>query len=107
MLYEFTVSRADVRMDAYVADAIPELSRSYVSSLISEGRVLVDGKPVKPSVRTKMDSLIRVDVPEPEMTDIKAENIPLDIAYEDRDLLVINKPQGMVVHPAPGHAQGF
>jgi len=106
MLYEFTVSRADVRMDAYVADAIPELSRSYVSSLISEGRVLVDGKPVKPSVRTKMDSLIRVDVPEPEMTDIKAENIPLDIAYEDRDLLVINKPQGMVVHPAPGHASG-
>lgn len=106
MVREIIADRDNVRIDAFLADAMQDLSRSYAAALISEGRVKLNGKPVKPSLKTKVGDSIQVDIPEPQMTDAQPENIPLDVVYEDDDLLVINKPQGMVVHPAPGHANG-
>jgi 23S rRNA pseudouridine1911/1915/1917 synthase len=106
MIYDFIVQKADVRLDSLIAETIPGVSRSYAVNLISEGLVLVNGKTCKPSVKAALGSSIHVDLPAPVLTDAVAENIPLDIVYEDSDLLVINKPQGMVVHPAAGHVSG-
>ena len=94
------------RIDAYLASSAAGLSRSYASTLIGEGRILVNGSLCKPSLKVKSGDVIEIIRKEPVMTDILPENIPLDIRYEDSDLLVINKPQGMVVHPAPGHYTG-
>ncbi len=106
MITEFTSDKKDIRIDAYIAERIPELSRSYASDLISQGLVRMDGNTVKSSAKVRIGAVISVDIPEPVVTDTLPENIPLDIVYEDKDLLVINKPQGMVVHPAPGHYSG-
>jgi len=103
---EYVIKKSGVRIDAYIAESVPSLSRSYAATLIADGRVLVDGKPVKASMKTIKDTKLSIDIPEPELTDTLPENIPLTIVYEDDDLLVINKPQGMVVHPAPGHHSG-
>lgn len=106
MILEITAEKANTRIDAYLSETVSELSRSYAVTLISEGRILVNGNRVKPSSKTSIGDLITIDLPEPQLTHTLPENIPLDIVYEDKDLLVINKPQGMVVHPAPGHASG-
>jgi len=106
MIYERVVDRANLRLDTYISEVVPEISRSYAVTLISEGRILVNGNQVKPSSKTVIGALILIDTPDPQLTHTLPENIPLDIVYEDDDLLVINKPQGMVVHPAPGHASG-
>lgn len=105
-MHEIITDRAGIRMDVYISESIPEISRSYAVTLITEGAALVNGSKVKPSSKTVIGSLITIDLPEPQMTHTLPENIPLDIVYEDKDLLVINKPQGMVVHPAPGHPSG-
>lgn len=106
MIYERVVDRANLRLDTYISEVVPEISRSYAVTLISEGRILVNGNQVKPSSKTVIGAVILIDTPDPQLTHTLPENIPLDIVYEDNDLLVINKPQGMVVHPAPGHASG-
>jgi len=106
MMYEIIAKKANIRLDSYVSEVITEISRSYAVTLISEGRVLLDGRKVKPSTKTSIGARIQIDLPEPKLTKTLPENIPLDIVYEDDDLLVINKPQGMVVHPAAGHASG-
>ena len=94
------------RVDALIAGAMPELSRAFVQKLLEEGRVSCGGRAVKKSFRPEIGDVLTVDIPEPENPEVTAEEIPLDVVYEDRDVIVINKPKGMVVHPAPGHAGG-
>lgn len=106
MMHEIIVSKANMRLDVYISENVPEISRSYAVSLITDGLVLVNGSKAKPSAKTIIGAAITINMPEPQMMHAQPENIPLDIVYEDKDLLVINKPQGMVVHPAPGHASG-
>ena len=94
---------AGVRLDKYLSER-PELpSRSYLQRLIEEGKVLVDKKPVKSNYRLQEGNEIAISVPEPKELSVEAEQMDLNIVYEDDDLLVVNKPKGLVVHPAPGH----
>jgi len=106
MDYFLRFSSEPMRLDQYLSKALPEISRTQAVVLIESGFVLVNGKIVKPSFKLSEGSEITVDMPDPVSSEITPENIPLDIAYEDADILVINKPQGMVVHPAPGHYSG-
>lgn len=94
------------RIDVYLSLLIEDMSRNSIQKLISEGNVTVNSKQIKSNYKIKLKDVIHVIIPEPEALDILAENIPLEIVYEDDDLAVINKPQGMVVHPAPGHYSG-
>lgn len=105
---EFTVKQEQtaVRLDRYLAERLPGLSRSYIQKLIHDGNVAVNQKQVKSNYKTSSGDVIVITVPEPEEPDILPEDIPLDILYEDEDILVVNKPKGMVVHPAPGHYSG-
>lgn len=100
------VEHGGVRVDKYVAEAVPELSRAAVQRLIGEGRIRVNGAVVKPSYRLEPGDSIAVEVPPPVEVSIAPEPIPLDVVYEDADILVVNKPAGMVVHPAFGHTGG-
>ena len=94
---------SDVRIDRYLAKACPELSRSYIQKLLKSGQVLVNGSLIKSSYVVAADDHIEVDVPEAVEPEIEAEPMDLDILYEDRDIILVNKPKGMVVHPAAGH----
>ena len=94
-----------VRLDKLIADGT-ELSRSAAVKLIEQGNVLVNGSPAGKKDIPAAGSSIEITLPEPQSTDILPENIPLDIVYEDDDLLVVNTPKGMVVHPAAGHYSG-
>ncbi len=94
------------RIDVYISGHLEEMSRSAVQKLIADGNITVNDKKIKANYKVKIDDSIRIILPEPEILDVRPENIPLDIVYEDGDLAVINKPQGMVVHPAPGHYSG-
>ncbi|MDD3766152.1 MAG: RluA family pseudouridine synthase [Eubacteriales bacterium] len=100
------LSEANVRLDRFIAGKASDISRSQIKKLIEEGHVLVDGNKAKPSLLLKENQNIRVFIPEDEPDVIAAEEIPLDILYEDKDIIVINKPQGMVVHPAAGNLRG-
>ena len=94
------------RIDKFLSIQMEELSRSYVQKLIKDGNVKVNGKLVKANYKLSYDEWIQVTIPELTSPDILPENIPLDILYEDEDILIINKPKGMVVHPAAGHYSG-
>lgn len=95
------------RLDKYLSDKLDDMTRSYLKKLISDDKaVLVNGNPAKPNYKLKPGDIIELTVPEPIELEIKAENIPLNIVYEDSDMLVVNKPQGMVVHPAAGNYTG-
>jgi 23S rRNA pseudouridine1911/1915/1917 synthase len=94
------------RLDKALAELVPELSRSQWQRLIREGHVVVDGLPAKASQRLGGSEKIEAFIPEPAESELVAEAVPLDIRYEDGDLVVINKPAGMVVHPGPGHFAG-
>ncbi len=94
------------RLDKFLAAVFPERSRTYFTGLIKSGNVKSGGKPLKASYLLRADDLIAVDIPPAEQPEILPENIPLDVLYEDDDLLVVNKPKGMVVHPSPGHYSG-
>ena len=94
------------RLDVFINEWIDTVSRSYLQKLIKDGQVTVNNKTVKPSLPVKADDEVIVCLPEAVEPEIKAENIPLDILYEDKDVLVVNKPKGMVVHPAAGHYEG-
>ena len=93
------------RLDSYIAD-VSELSRSQAARLIDEGAVLVNGTKAQKKLSLKTGDTVSVEIPEPEEYEATPENIPLDIIYEDSDIIVINKPSGMVVHPAPGNFSG-
>lgn len=94
------------RIDRYISDNIDGLTRSAVQGLFEKGSILVNGKTVNKNYRLKLNDSISVEIPEPQIMDAVPENIPLDIVYEDDDLLVVNKPKGMVVHPAHGNYNG-
>ncbi len=96
----------DLRLDKWLAAQLPDMSRSAIQNLISNGMVTLEGKALSKSTKLVFGKEIRVWIPEPESLDVAAEKIPLDILYEDADLLVVNKPKGMVVHPAPGNYTG-
>ncbi len=102
--YEIICDENGVRADKYIK--IENMPRSQVQKLIDEGNVTVNGTVIKGSYKVKLNDIIEVNVPAPVELDIKAENIPLDIVFEDEHMLVINKPQGMVVHPAAGNYEG-
>lgn len=106
--FEITVPgrKTRERLDSYLTREIPELSRSRIQKLIRENRVTVNGIPVKPNRPVLPADVIVVSVPKPPPQDLLPEAIPLDIVYEDGDLMVVNKPAGMVVHPACGHFSG-
>lgn len=103
----FTVEDAEeTRIDKYLSVLMPDLSRSHIQKLIKENMVEVNGKPVKANYRLCFDDEVKVSIPEMQEPQIVPEEIPLDILYEDEDILIVNKPKGMVVHPAPGHYSG-
>ena len=85
---------------------MPDITRSYLQKLLKDGSVQMNGKPVKASTKTAVGAVIALTIPEPEEPEILPENIPLDILYEDSDVILINKPKNMVVHPAAGHYTG-
>ena len=103
--YCFTVSEEaeGERIDKYLSQLMDSLSRSYLQRLLGEGNVIVNNKPVKASCRLKAEDSIRLLLPPKVTPDIDPENIPLSVLYEDSDVIVVNKPKGMVVHPAAGH----
>ncbi len=103
---EIIVQEDNVRADQAVASALPSLSRAAVQKLMEDGCVLAGGRAVRKSEKLSFGTKVTVDLPEAEPMEAKAEAIPLDILYEDGDLLVVNKPKGMVVHPAAGHSSG-
>lgn len=97
---------AGVRMDKYLSEQIPELSRSYLQKMIKEGQVLLEGRKIKGSELTRVGAVVEVTIPDAVEPEIEPEDIPLSILYEDADVILVNKPKGMVVHPSPGHYSG-
>ncbi len=104
----FIVNEEDAgeRIDKYLADMLPDLTRSYLQKVMKQEQVLVAGQPVKANYKLKAEDVVDITIPDAVEPDIKPENIPLDILYEDDYILVVNKPKGMVVHPAAGHNSG-
>lgn len=100
------IEHEDQRIDRYLTEMLPEQSRSFFQKLIRDGFVMVNHIIVKVNYRLKTGDIIEIDIPNAVPTEIVPENIPLDILYEDDDLLIVNKPKGMVVHPAVGHSTG-
>lgn len=96
----------NIRIDKYLSTVQSELSRNYIQKLIEENKVCMSGKPVKSNAKVKTGSKVNITVPALKEAEIIAENIPLDIIYEDKDIIIINKHKGLVVHPAAGHATG-
>lgn len=96
----------DIRLDVYIASQVGTKSRTAIQKLIKSGHIHVNGKKEKASYIVREDDVIEAEFPEPIALDIEAENIPLDIVYEDEDIIIVNKPKGMVVHPAPGNYSG-
>ena len=106
MKYIVSFKESGERFDKAVSLLNSELSRSYITKLIEEGKILLNGKQEKPSLKVKENDEIFIEELVNQKSDIKEEDIPLDVVYEDDDILIINKPQGMVVHPANGHYSG-
>lgn len=101
-----TCTESGVRMDVALTQLLEDVTRSAAQRLLEEGRVTCDGRTVKKNEKTVAGQILTVDLPEPEAVDIVPQDIPLDIRYEDDDVIVLNKPKGLVVHPAAGHADG-
>jgi 23S rRNA pseudouridine1911/1915/1917 synthase len=106
--FEYTVipEQAGNRIDKVLSDVQDDWSRSQIQNWIKDKIVLLEGKPVKSNYKCVAGDTIEIDIPEPEVLDVVPEEMNLDIVYEDSDVLVVNKPRGMVVHPAPGHYSG-
>lgn len=107
LLIKATLEDAGARLDSFLARSIENTSRSAAQQLIDDGRVTLRGKAVKSSYKVAENDEFSVELPETvEDAGLEAQDIPLDVIYEDADLIVVNKPKGLVVHPAPGHADG-
>jgi len=104
--FTITISNAGERIDKFISESLPDITRSYAKKLIDGGDVTLAGKPVKSNYKLRVGDEVILNMPELQTLEITAEDIPLDIVYEDSDLLVVNKPQGMVVHPAAGNSSG-
>jgi len=94
------------RLDKYISENCEDISRTYAQELCKSGLVFVNGEKAEKKYVPKNGEMLEIDLPEPETVDVLPEDIPLDIVYEDADVIVVNKPQGMVVHPAPGNLSG-
>lgn len=105
---EFVVNEENAgnRIDKYLSVIQTELTRSYIQKLIEEDRIFLEEKPVKANSRVKTGQRVTILLPEPIEAEIVPENLPIDILYEDKDIIIVNKHKGMVVHPAAGHASG-
>ncbi len=95
-----------IRIDKCLSEILNDYSRAYIQKLLDEGNITVNRKAVKSNYKLRAEDSINISIPEPEELEIIPEDIPLDIVYEDDDILIVNKPKGMVVHPAPGHSSG-
>lgn len=102
-LFEVSPDEEKKRLDVFIKEKIPELSRNRIQALIKESHILVNSKSIKASYKIKKGDKIKVIIPPDEEIDIKPKEVPFEILYEDEDIAVINKPSGVVVHPAPGH----
>ena len=101
-----TADREGERADALLARLVPGLTRSAAQRLLERGAVTLDGRPVRKNDKPAPGQVLEAVLPDPEPADLIPQHIPLDVVYEDGDLIVVNKPAGMVVHPAPGHPDG-
>lgn len=104
--YQFTIENEKGRLDKVLVELLPDKTRSHVQQWIKEGDVLVNNASAKPNYQVQPGDAITITEPELVPLDVQAENIPLDIVYEDKDVVVVNKPQGLVVHPSAGHQTG-
>lgn len=102
-IFYITDEACNIRIDRFLAEKLPDISRSYIQKLIKEQQIFVNDKPIKANYKTTLNDTIRMVIPDLTEPDIVPEDIPLDILYEDADILVVNKPKGMVVHPSAGH----
>ncbi|NLZ45507.1 MAG: RNA pseudouridine synthase, partial [Clostridiales bacterium] len=102
-LYIVDSDCVNLRIDKFVVNKEHDLTRSLVQKLIEKSQILVNDKPVSKNYKLKINDTVTIIFPEPITLEVTAQNIPIDIIYEDKDLLVVNKPKGMVVHPAPGN----
>lgn len=107
-MYKYIVKNEDKgkRLDRYVTEQNAEITRTAVQRLIDEKNILVNGKEQKASYKVNENDVVEVEIPEPKKIEIKAENIPIEVIYEDSDIVVVNKPKGMVVHPGNGNLDG-
>lgn len=107
-IYDYTVEKEEsgIRIDRYLAEKDSGLSRSFLQKLLKEGQITVGEKAAKSNYKVRENDRIHLEIPDSSEPDIVPEDIPLDILYEDEDVLIVNKPKGMVVHPAAGHYQG-
>lgn len=103
LVFNINEEEVGLRLDKYLKDKLENISRVYIQELIDEGYILVNGKESKSSYKTNLNDEIVVTLKEVEDLNVEPQNIPLDIVYEDKDVIVINKERGMVVHPAPGN----
>ena len=101
-----TAQEGGERLDAFVASQVEDLTRSAAQRLLEQGAVTSGGKPLKKNAKTTPGMVVEVLLPDPQPVEIVPQNIPLDVVYEDDDVIVVNKPVGLVVHPAPGHPDG-
>ena len=101
-----TADQRGERVDAFLSRSLPDLTRSAAQKLLERGNVTLNGKPARKNDKTTPGDLLEVALPDPEPVDVRPQNIPLDVVYEDGDVIVVNKPVGLVVHPAPGHPDG-
>ena len=106
VILNITEEDAGIRADSFLASQMEGFSRSYLKKVFDDGSVCVNGKTIRGSYKLKEEEVLTAEVPDQTIPDILPEDIPLDILYEDSDLLVVNKPKGMVVHPAAGHSAG-
>lgn len=103
---ELVADRSGERLDTFIARRQPDLSRNRIRRLVDEGLVTVDGKQVKPSAKVSNGAVVTVTVPPPVEMELEPEEIPLNIIYQDENVIVVDKPAGLTVHPAPGHPRG-
>ena len=101
-----TAEAGGERLDAFLAGRVEDLTRSAAQKLLEKGAVTIAGRPAKKNEKTTPGMTVEIELPDPEPIDVLPQNIPLDVVYEDADVIVINKPVGLVVHPAPGHPDG-
>ena len=105
---EYVVDKqfAGIRLDKAISDKDTNLSRAMVQKLLDDGKILVNGKKVKASYKLNVNDIVEIEKTEPKEIDIKPEDIPLDIIYEDNDIVIVNKQKGLVVHPGNGNPDG-
>ena len=103
---ELVADRSGERLDSFIARRQPEMSRNRIRHLIDDGLVSLDGNQVKPSAKVSDGDVVTVTIPPPVSMELEAEEIPLTIVYQDENVIVVDKPAGMTVHPAPGHPRG-